>query len=407
MKAFRVDYERHYLRRKVVVYAPDENMLLLLFPKDTRFIRIKPLNNYLDQVIRYTQQAVVSARVVQQRLINLLELLQSCLKQERLRLNKLLQETILSDKPRFYQYELCMLFYDLESGRDLAESLVDVMEIPRYISGILKVASRGDHVKMVLKSTIDHFNFLISRNFRVSKIIYVQIFLTVTEAIAAHYMAKTKFDEYFFSIKFRGDAPPLLAEAYVAIFANLDLQVISTGLIAGLLLVVGLKAAYRFNDKARYIIDWLRLRLPLIKQVEYIGSQLHIFRALRLSESIHISQVDSLQVVAEQIDNAALRRIWGSIVAEQEKYNMNTMAMVDALMAPSSTLVRPEPETLSVTETDIELLQMDMQQRYYRQDMVLLGFGFVLLVAIPLWGVIAFALTQNFFWLKTLSLSIQ
>ena len=35
-------------------------------------------------------------------------------------------------------------------------------------------------------------------------------------------------------------------------------------------------------------------------------------------------------------------------VSEQEKYGMNTLAMVDALVAPSTTLVRPEPETFQL-----------------------------------------------------------
>jgi hypothetical protein len=258
----------------------------------------------------------------------------------------------------------------------------------------------------VLKSTIDHFNFLISRNFRVSNLIYIQIFLTLTEAIAAHYAAKTKFNEYFFSIKFRGDNPPKLAEWYVSIFVNMDAMFLMKTVLVFIAVLLTAKALYRFNARAKYVVDWLRLRIPLVKQIDYIGSQLHIFRALQLSNSIYLSQKDSLQVVEDQIDNSALLASWHKIVAEQEKYGMNTLAMVDALVSPSTTLVRPEPETFSVTETDIQLLQMDMQQRYYRQDMVVLGFGFLLLVAIPLWGVIAYALTQNYFWLKTMSLSI-
>ena len=270
----------------------------------------------------------------------------------------------------------------------------------------MKVATKGDYIHSVLQNTISHFNFLISRNFRVSKLIYIQIFLTLTEAIAAHYAAKTKFNEYFFSIKFRGDTPPAVAKVYVDIFVNLDVQTLLIILFSGLFLVYTTKMAYFMNRHARFALDWFRLRLPLIKQVEYVGTQLHIFRALRMADSIHISHSDSIRIVSEQIENVALQSRWQDIVSEQEKYGLNTLAMVDALLAPSSTLVRPEPETMVVTETDIELLQMDIQQRYYRQDMFLLGFGFLLLVAIPLWGVIAFALTQNYFWLKTMALSI-
>lgn len=406
MKAFRVVYERHYLTRKVVVYAENQNQLLLLFPKDTNFIRIKPLSSWLDSSIRYGQGLVITERVVQQRLINLLELLQSCVKQDNLQLDKLLQETIITKKLRYFQYELCLLYFHLEGGHSLGDSLVTVMHIPKYISGVLRLASKGDHVHKVLKNTIDHFNFLISRNFRVSNLIYIQIFLTLTEAIAAHYAAKTKFSEYFFSIKFRGDQPPKLAEWYVNIFVNMDVAFLVKTLLVLIVTMLATKALYRFNAHAKYVVDWVRLRLPIIKQIDYIGSQLHIFRALQLSNSIYLSQADSIQVVEDQIDNAALLASWRKIVSEQEKYGMNTLAMVDALVAPSTTLVRPEPETFSVTDTDIQLLQMDMQQRYYRQDMVILGAGFLLLVAIPLWGVIAYALTQNYFWLSTMALSI-
>ena len=406
MKAFRVVYERHYLTRSVIVYAENENSLLLLFPKDTNFIRIKQLSHWVDRVVRYIQSLVITERVIQQRLINLLELLQSCIQQDNLQLDKLLQETVISRKLRYFQYELCLLYFHLEGGRSLGESLVEVMKIPKYISGILRFASKGDHVENVLKSTIDHFNFLISRNFRVSNLIYIQIFLTLTEAIAAHYAAKTKFSEYFFSIKFRGDNPPKLAEWYVNIFVNMDAMFLMKTVLVFIAVLFTAKALYRFNARAIYVGDGLRLRIPLVKQIDYIGSQLHIFRALQLSNSIYLSQKDSLQVVEDQIDNSALLASWHKIVAEQEKYGMNTLAMVDALVSPSTTLGRPEPETCSVTETDIQLLQMDMQQRYYRQDMVVLGFGFLLLVAIPLWGVIAYALTQNYFWLKTMSLSI-
>ncbi|MEC8063693.1 MAG: hypothetical protein VX112_02490 [Pseudomonadota bacterium] len=406
MIAFRVVYERHYLRRKVIVYAKDERDVLMLFPRDTDFISIRRLNVVLDRIIRFLQYIVVTERVMQQRLINLLELFQSCLKKENLVLNRLLQETLLADKPRYFQHELCHLFFYLEGGHSLGDALVDVMRIPSYISGVMKVATKGDHVQSVLQNTISHFNFLVSRNFRVSKLIYIQIFLTLTEAIAAHYAAKTKFNEYFFSIQFRGDTPPAVAQVYVDIFVALDVQTLLVSLAAITAAIYGVKIAYYTSKSFRFMIDWLRLRVPLVKQVEYIGTQLHIFRALKMSDSIHISHSDSIRIVSEQIENSALQVRWQQIVAEQEKYGLNTLAMVDALLAPSSTLVRPEPETMMVTETDIELLQMDIVQRYYRQDMFLLGFGFLIIIGIPLWGVIAFALTQNYFWLKTLTLSI-
>ena len=84
-------------------------MLLLLFPKDTNFIRIKPLNSWFDRFLRYIQSMVITERVVQQRLINLLELLNlvskkiiynwiSCCKK------------VITPKLRYFQYELCLLY---------------------------------------------------------------------------------------------------------------------------------------------------------------------------------------------------------------------------------------------------------------------------------------------------------
>ena len=103
MIAFRVVYERHYLTKRVIVYAENRNDLLLLFPKDTNFIRIKPLNSWFDRFLRYIQSMVITERVVQQRLINLLELLQSCIKEDNLQLDKLLQETVITPNPILYQ----------------------------------------------------------------------------------------------------------------------------------------------------------------------------------------------------------------------------------------------------------------------------------------------------------------
>ena len=89
-----------------------------------------------------------------------------------------------------------------------------------------------------------------------------------------------------FSIKFRGDTPPKLAEWYVNIFVNMDVSFLFQVLLGLVTTILLCKALYRFNARAKFVVDWLRLHTPLVKQIDYIGSQLHIFRALQLSNAI-------------------------------------------------------------------------------------------------------------------------
>ena len=90
---------------------------------------------------------------------------------------------------------------------------------------------------------------------------------------------------------------------------------------------------------------------------------------------------------------------------EHERHAMNTHEMIDVLIADSTTTIRPEPGTMRITDTDIHLLELDLQQRYFRLDMTILGIGLIITVAIPLWGVVAYAITQNYYWIQKLGLA--
>lgn len=403
---YNVRYARHSMSKTVMIYAPDEENIEHIMPSDAVIEEITPLNEIYDSYIRRIQRVLVSERFNQQKIVSLLEMLDAAFSGESVRLNALLKENITHKKLRQMQYELCSLYMHMYSGFSLAKSIAKVLTIPKYMSSLLDIADRTDDMKQVFKSSIAHYNYLLSRNYRISKIIYIQIFLVLTEAVASHYMAKTKFSDYFFSIKFRGDNPPVLAQIYVDIFANIDITAIFTYAFGAFSILLLIKVLYRVVINFRTIVDYIRLHIPFCKDIDFLSSQLNIYRALRLTDDIHMTYDQSLQIVYDQIDNIALQNRWKKIVANHEQYSMNTHEMIDVLIANSSTTVRPEPGTMKISDSDIHLLELDLQQRYFRLDMTGVGFGLVIAVAIPLWGVIAFALTQNYYWLQRMSLGI-
>lgn len=402
--SYYVHYRRYDSEKKLILYAKNENAVISMFPEEVVIISIRKTNQKLDNFIRTVQKALTTERFNQQKIIGLLEMIDAAYNTQGAKLNNIFAENLLFSKPRLLQYEYCELYGQLNSGIALSQAMRNCLRVPSHISGMIEVADKKNNMKLVFKSAIKHFNYLLARSFRLSKLIYIQIFLTLTEAIASHYAAKTKFNDYFFSIEFRGDEPPLLAQAYVYVFKNLDLTNVTTIAIMLLLTVITCRAMYRLVNGFRNMVDWLRLHTPILKQVDYLNCQLSVYRALSIAQDVSISYKDSLHLVKIQIENRALVQRWKKIVNNQENHAMSTMRMVSALIAPSASTVRPEGTAQHITDTDINLLELDLQQRYFTVDMIIIGTGLLIAVAIPLWGVIAYALTQNYYWLKVATL---
>ncbi len=404
LEPYYVKYQRHDTTKKILVYSNSDESIVAMIPNDAKIISILPSSVKYDNVMRFLQRNFLSERFTQQKVVSLLEMLEAAFAAGNVNLDVLLQENITHKKIRQMQYELCALYIELNSGTGLAAAMSKVLTIPSQMASLLDIADRTNDMEHVFRSSITHFNYLLSRSYRISKIVYIQIFMTLTEVIASHYMAKTKFEDYFFSIKFRGDSPPWLATAYVNFFAELDVFVLFRYVMIVILFVGACKFAYRIISRFRLYVDYIRLHMPFVKDVDYLESQLNIYRALRLTDKIPMRYDQSLDVVREQIPNLALRALWDKIVDEHERYSMNTHEMIDVLIAKSTTSIRPEPGTMRITDTDIHLLELDLQQRYFRLDMTVLGFGLVLTVAIPLWGVVSYAITQNYYWLQQLGI---
>ncbi len=405
LEPFNVKYHRHDMTKSVLVYASSDEAIVSMLPPDAKIISIIPSTKQYDIIVRFIQRHFLSERVSQQKIVSLLEMLEAAFSAGNVKLDNLLQENITHKKIRLMQFELCGLFSQLHAGVGLAAAMKRVLNIPTQMASLLDIADRTNDMRQVFRSSITHFNYLLSRSFRISKLVYIQIFLTLTEAVASHYMAKTKFEDYFFSIKFRGDSPPALAEAYVTFFKNLDVFSLFRYVAAIALTITIFKLLYRIMYNFRYIVDTIKIHTPFVKDIDYLDCQLNIYRALRLTDKIPMGYEQSLIVVEQQIPNLALKNRWHNITLEHERYSMNTHEMIDVLIAKSTTTIRPEPGTMRITDTDIHLLELDLQQRYFRLDMVVLGFGLLLTVAIPLWGVVAYAVTQNYYWLQRLGLS--
>ncbi len=404
LEPYYVKYQRHDTTKKILVYSNSDESIVAMIPKDAKILSILPSSVKYDYVVRFLQRNFLSERFTQQKVVSLLEMLEAAFAAGNVNLDVLLQENITHKKIRQMQFELCALYIELNSGTGLAAAMSKVLTIPSQMASLLDIADRTNDMEHVFRSSITHFNYLLSRSYRISKIVYIQIFMTLTEVIASHYMAKTKFEDYFFSIKFRGDSPPWLATAYVNFFAELDVFVLFRYVMIVILIVVACKFAYRIISRFRLYVDYIRLHTPFVKDVDYLESQLNIYRALRLTDKIPMRYDQSLDVVREQIPNLALRALWDKIIDEHERYSMNTHEMIDVLIAKSTTSIRPEPGTMRITDTDVHLLELDLQQRYFRLDMTVLGFGLVLTVAIPLWGVVSYAITQNYYWLQQLGI---
>ncbi len=405
LQPFNVKYHRHDTIKKILVYAQSDESVVNMIPKDARIVSILPSIRWIDNTIRFLQRNLLSERFTQQKIVSLLEMLEAAFAAGNVNLDVLLQENITHKKIRQMQYELCSLYTELSAGSGLAGAMSRVLTIPKQMASLLDIADRTNDMQHVFRSSITHFNYLLSRSYRISKIVYIQIFLTLTEAVASHYMAKTKFEDYFFSIQFRGDSPPWLARMYVDFFKNLDAFVIMWYVLYFAIFLVSFKLLYRAITKFRYAIDFIRLGMPFIKDIDYLDCQLNIYRALRLTDNIPMRYEQSLDVVEQQINNLALKNKWNKIVDEHERHAMNTHEMIDVLIADSTTTIRPEPGTMRITDTDIHLLELDLQQRYFRLDMTILGIGLIITVAIPLWGVVAYAITQNYYWIQKLGLA--
>lgn len=404
LEPYYIKYQRHDTTKKILVYSNSDESIVAMIPNDAKILSILPSSVKYDNIMRFLQRNFLSERFTQQKVVSLLEMLEAAFAAGNVNLDVLLQENITHKKIRQMQYELCALYIELNSGTGLAAAMSKVLTIPPQMASLLDIADRTNDMEHVFRSSITHFNYLLSRSYRISKIVYIQIFMTLTEVVASHYMAKTKFEDYFFSIKFRGDSPPWLATAYVNFFAELDVFVVFRYVMIVIFIVISCKFAYKIISRFRLYVDYIRLHTPFVKDIDYLESQLNIYRALRLTDKIPMRYDQSLDVVREQIPNLALRALWDKIIDEHERYSMNTHEMIDVLIAKSTTSIRPEPGTMRITDTDIHLLELDLQQRYFRLDMTVLGFGLVLTVAIPLWGVVSYAITQNYYWLQQLGI---
>ncbi|MBF12801.1 MAG: hypothetical protein CMF46_00305 [Legionellales bacterium] len=402
MKAFWLLYRRHGNRHNCILYAPNENKMLEMLPDDLVITRIRRFPSVIDIPIRFLQRNLMISRFKNRRLMSLFDTILNSLVNVDWDLNSLLQESILSGHMLYLQYEYCVLFHSLESGNPLSQSLVRFSGIPSHILTMIGFVEKGVDFVMILKNCIAYFEIGVKRNYSFSKYFHFASFLIMLEVLYASFLAQNELKDYFYYFRMVMHEPPMVAKYFYELFTSFKPREVVTTFFKIYAVLFLIRFLYSMLKPLRWILDFIKLYMPIYSNIEYLRCQLNVFYAIKLADETMMSYTDSLDIIGRQIDNIFLLKRWQKVRAEREVYSEPVTEMVNQLFANSKTMARLNKGQNSVGSADIELIDMDLKHKIFIKDMIVFAFAMFFVVGLPIWSMVSVSMTQYEFWMVRL-----
>lgn len=402
MKAFFLSYRRHGTAHRCMIYAPDENRLLEMLPEDLVLVSLKPIWSFPDKIIRFLQRNIIIPRVKNRRVMALFDLILSSLVNTDWELNELLRESILSGHSMYLQYEYCLLFHTLQAGNPLSHAMKKFSGIPSHILTMIGFVEKGVDFIMVLRNCIAFFELGVKRNYSFARYFHLASFLIMLEMIYASFLAQNELKDYFYYFRMVMYQPPYVAKVFYDLFTSfkpMDIVTTFFNIYMGLFLI---RVVYSILKPLRFLIDFIKIYLPILSSIEYLRCQLNVFYALKLADETMMSYQDSLDIIGKQIDNFLLFRRWSAIRSKHEVYSEPVTDMVNRLFAKGKTMARLNKGQQGVESSDIELIDMDLRHKVFIKDMILFVIAMIFVVGLPIWSMVAVSVTQYEFWMVRL-----
>ncbi len=402
MKLYLLRYIRHGSKHWCWIYAPSEAYLLDFFPDDLVTVSLIAIWAPIDYICRFFQRNFILARVKNRQVMSLFDLMLNSLTNKSWELNQLLKESILSGHPMYLQHEYCQLYFKLESGNNMSYALTQFRGIPSHILTLIRFVEKGVDFTFILRHCISFFEMGVKRNYSYARYAHFAAVFLVIELVYATFVAENELKDYFYYFRMTAHEPSFVSQWYYDLFRQYEPVEIFQGffnLYVGLFLIRFMYSAIGFF---RYIMDWVKLHLPIYRTIEFLRCQMYVYHSLTLADETMMTYADSLDLVGRQIDNTFLFKQWAKIRKEYESYSTPIYEMVNILFSKGKTMARLSQGRQNVGKSDVELIDLDLKHKVFTKDMIVFIFAMILVVGLPIWTMVAISVTQYEFWMLRL-----